>query len=282
VRFAKKVVAVVLVLMMAFVSLPSFVMADEEDAAANNNDEVVENGYENDVPEDENGDAEEPEENGEEFQEEYAEEYADEPVEEEELELSEYTVLILGTVYSIADTTSLEVTGDRVNDITNDLIAEIGRLVNLTELVIDGQIAVDFEGLEFRSDFWDAVVTGNENVSVVVETVTRDGNPVSFLDMSPFEYLTELVSLQLTQIDFYDASPLSYLTNLTNLSIVNTHISDLSFLSGMTNLEQLELSNNLHHGDWLGPLAYLTSLQTLELLMFLLYRTLRLITYLLV
>ena len=110
-------------------------------------------------------------------------------------------VIIKGRSFPIS-LTSLELSGD---NLTDDDIKEIGKLVNLESLYLS-----------------------NNQIG----------------DISPLSRLTNLETLSLSNNQISDISSLSGLTNLKSLYLDNNQISNIEALSQLTNLEVLFLNNN--------------------------------------
>ena len=136
----------------------------------------------------------------------------------------ETTVVIAGREYSIADTTELSI---KETTLSNDDLVNIGKLTNLTNLVlVDNQIA-DVSSLE-----------GLTNLTTLILYV----NPIT--DISPLARLTNLTNLGLAGNQITDITPLAGLTNLTTLHLNDNQIVDISPLVGLTNLTYLCLRWN--------------------------------------
>ncbi len=136
----------------------------------------------------------------------------------------ETTVVIAGREYSITDTTELSI---KETTLSNDDLVNIGKLTNLTNLVlVDNQIT-DVSSL-----------AGLTNLTTLILYV----NPIT--DISPLARLTNLTNLGLAGNQITDITPLAGLTNLTTLHLNDNQIVDISPLVGLTNLTYLCLRWN--------------------------------------
>jgi len=197
------------------------------------------------------------------------------------------TITIKGVEYSV-DLTILDLSE---MELTNDDIEPLQYMVNLTELILDGNQIGDISPLSgltnltklglFRNKITDigplAGLTNLEGLSLTdnqiddisalsgltnLSVLWLLGNQVD--DIGPLAGLTKLTQLDLYGNPISDISPLAELTNLTFLGLANTQISDISPLAGLANLTFLGLANT-QISD-ISPLVGLANLRTLYLM----------------
>ena len=135
---------------------------------------------------------------------------------------------------------------------TNEDLALVAQLTNLTELSFDGAQITDLTPL--------ANLTNLTSLSFGGARIT---------DITPLANLTNLTELNLWQSQVQDLSPLANLTNLTWLNILGLQTADLTPLSGLTNLEHLFIRSSYIEDilpiEDITPFSGLTSLKELYL-----------------
>ncbi len=152
-------------------------------------------------------------------------------------------VMVCGKEYDI-ETTYLEIDGNWGKEVTDEDVEQIGKLVNLTTLLLPRHNISDISPLA--------------NLTKLTE-LDLNNNQIS--DLSPLENLTNLTNLNLFANEIVDVSPLSELYNLTELNLSVNQIEDVSPLAGLSDLTELSLYDN-EISD-VSPLAVLSNLKIL-------------------
>ncbi len=171
-------------------------------------------------------------------------------------------------------------------------IGPLAKLVNLTELHVEGQDISDLSPLSgltglkelhfFSNDIEDlSPISGLVNL----EEIALGENPISDLTPLSGANLERLERLYMWNCEIEDLSPLSGLTSLKLLHLYGNEVVDISPLAGLTDMEELHLERNaiadvsplaglenltllhiyLNEIEDLSPLAGLTKLENLHI-----------------
>ena len=138
------------------------------------------------------------------------------------------TVTILGEEYDIETTTSLDLYAYGITDeILRDIVPEIKRLTNLTQLWLRYNQITDITPLAQLTNLTDLNLLENQ-----------------IADITSLANLTNLTCLYLGYNQITDITSLAKLTNLTELDLRENQITDITPLAKITNLRYLYLYGN--------------------------------------
>ena len=116
--------------------------------------------------------------------------------------------------------------------LSNDGIAELGQVTQLTSLDLSQNFITDFTALAPLVNLKSLDLSGNDNFAFQTS------------DLTPLSALTQLETLSLDSLLVSNIAPLGALTQLRQLSLASLKLTSISPLAGLTQLTQLDLSGN--------------------------------------